>query len=164
MEKSLGSLAAQPDHMVAEPVAGSSGTFPDPSRDVGVASSAESLEVLAVFASCDCLLTWPIFAERWPAALLSRELLIGSFESTHSDTTTSGLPTRQYPGPGVREEDVPQLVDQFLEFVHPKNPILYIWQIREHARRIAEDRFGWDATSCIVVSIYPRRTHPDVVH
>lgn len=114
--------------------------------------SVESLEVHAPFASTDCLLTWPIFAGQWPHTLLSRELLVGSFHFTGSGNDWSALPVRQHQGPGIREEHVPQLVDRFLQFVHPKNPILYIEKLREHARRIAEDGFGWDATSCIVVS------------
>lgn len=117
--------------------------------------SVESLEVRAPFASTDCLLTWPIFAGQWPHNFLSRELLVGSFHFTQSGNDWSALPSRQYQGPGIREEHVPQLVDRFLQFVHSKNPILYIEQIREHARRIAEDGFGWDAPSCIVVSRNP---------
>lgn len=114
--------------------------------------SLESLEVHAPFASTDCLLTWPIFGEQWPHTLLSRELLAGSFQYTESGNDWSARPACQLQGPGIREEHVPELVDRFLQFVHPKNPVLYIEQIREHARRIAEDGFGWDATSCIVVS------------
>lgn len=117
--------------------------------------SVESLEVHAPFASTDCLLTWPIFAGQWPHNFLSRELLVGSFHFTQSGNDWFALPSRQHQGPGIREEHVPQLVDRFLQFVHSKNPILYIEQIREHARRIAEDGFGWDAPSCIVVSRHP---------
>lgn len=113
--------------------------------------SPESLEVQAPFASTDCLLTWPIFGGQWPDSLLSREILSGSFHFAESGNEWEARPAR-HQGPGIREEHVPQLVERFLQFVHPKNPILYIEQIREHARRIAEDGFGWDATSCIVVS------------
>lgn len=116
--------------------------------------SPESLEVHAPFASTDYLLTWPIFDGQRPHTLLSREILAGSFQFTESGNEWSAHAARQHHGPGIREEHAPQLVDRFLQFVHPKNPILYIDQIREHARRIAEDGFGWDATSCIVVSPY----------
>lgn len=118
--------------------------------------SPESLEVHAPFASTDYLLTWPIFGGKWPHTLLSREILAGSFQFSESRDKWSAHEARQHHGPGIREEHAPQLVDRFLQFVHPKNPILYIDQIREHARRIAEDGFGWDATSCIIVSSYSR--------
>ncbi|KAH8801414.1 hypothetical protein F5884DRAFT_513774 [Xylogone sp. PMI_703] len=149
ISSSVGTRKVQPEHTFSEVVA-SVGSSQTPSQAVDQPCSIESLEVLAPFASTDSLLTWPIFAGRWPRDLLSRELLIGSIP-THSSTDESARPTRQHQKSGVREEDVPQLVDRFLQFVHPKNPILHIGQIREHARRVAEDGFGWDATSCIVL-------------
>lgn len=157
ISSSFSTRAAQPQHSPLAEAAASvqssqtHGQADGPDR-VPQQCSIESLEVHAPFASTDCLLTWPVFAGQWPHTLLSRELLVGSFHLTESGNASSALPARQHQGPGIREEHVPQLVDRFLEFVHPKNPILYIEQIREHARRIAEDGFGWDATSCIVVS------------
>lgn len=113
-----------------------------------------SLEVPTAFASADCLLTWPIFAGRWPRDMLSRELLATSFQSAQLGNDELALPRSRHQKPGIREEDVPELVDRFLQFVHSKNPIFHIRQVRDHARMIAEDGFGWDAPSCMVVSRY----------
>ncbi|TPX11446.1 uncharacterized protein E0L32_007865 [Thyridium curvatum] len=123
----------------------------EPVQVVDELCSIDSLEVSAVFASTDHLLTWPIFAGQWPKDLLSQELLAGSFQSSQPATEESTPSVQQHQKPGIREEDAPQLVDRFLHFVYPKNPILYTRQIREYARRIAEDGFGWDAPSCLVL-------------
>ncbi|KAH6989939.1 hypothetical protein EDB80DRAFT_587984 [Ilyonectria destructans] len=110
-----------------------------------------SLEVPTAFASADCLLTWPIFAGRWPRDLFARELLATSFESAQLGNDEPALPRSRHQKPGIREEDVPELVDRFLQFVHSKNPIFHIRQVRDHARMVAEDGFGWDAPSCMVL-------------
>lgn len=157
ISSSVSNRAALPQHdSLAESVASPQGSHTHGQaagpENATQQCSVEALEVHAPFASTDSVLTWPIFAGQWPPNFLSRELLVGSFHFNDSSNDWSALPSRQHQGPGIREEHVPQLVDRFLQLVHSKNPILYIEQIRDHARRIAEDGFSWDAPSCIVVS------------
>ncbi|KAL3460375.1 hypothetical protein BJX64DRAFT_300674 [Aspergillus heterothallicus] len=52
---------------------------------------------------------------------------------------------------GIREEDVPSLIEVFLENVHTKNPILDPNELRSICRRISEDGFQWDGPSCLIL-------------
>ncbi|KAL2860710.1 uncharacterized protein BJX67DRAFT_386398 [Aspergillus lucknowensis] len=52
---------------------------------------------------------------------------------------------------GIREEDVPSLIENFLENVHTKNPILDPHELRGLCRRIGEDGFQWDGPSCLIL-------------
>lgn len=78
-------------------------------------------------------------------------------KATTTITTTITTTTETHPrgvkraSQGINEENVPGLVDRFLQLVHSKNPVLNTRQIREAARHVAEDGVGWDASSCIVV-------------
>ncbi|KAL4751968.1 hypothetical protein BDW72DRAFT_212359 [Aspergillus terricola var. indicus] len=45
---------------------------------------------------------------------------------------------------GMREEDVPSLIERFLENVHTKNPILDPSELRKLSRRLGENGFQWD--------------------
>ncbi|KAL3451834.1 hypothetical protein BJX65DRAFT_266953, partial [Aspergillus insuetus] len=65
-------------------------------------------------------------------------------ESSIERTTTSS-------SRGIREEDVPALIEDFLENVHTKNPILDPNELRNICRRISEDGFQWDGPSCLIL-------------
>ena len=49
------------------------------------------------------------------------------------------------------EEQIPFLVDKFLENVHTKNPVLDVEQLVKQSRVIASNGLGWDAWSCLVL-------------
>ncbi|KAH8694612.1 hypothetical protein BGZ61DRAFT_588540 [Ilyonectria robusta] len=49
------------------------------------------------------------------------------------------------------EENVIRLVDNFIAFVHTKNPILDILTLKRYARSVAEDGPGWDGKTCLVL-------------
>ena len=49
------------------------------------------------------------------------------------------------------EEQIPLLVDRFLQNVHTKNPVLDVEQLVKQARIIANHGLRWDAYSCIVL-------------
>nr|RBQ99023.1 hypothetical protein FVER53263_03341 [Fusarium verticillioides] len=51
----------------------------------------------------------------------------------------------------VDEKEIPRLVRQFLQHVHPVNPILDVDEIYSHSLRISETRITWDGESCIVL-------------
>ena len=123
-------------------------------------SPSDCLEVPTAFGSSETILTWPIFNGRWSRNFLSQEILIGSLSSGsdaqgdhhhyhHHRNPSKGRVKRA--SQGINEENVPGLVDCFLQLVHSKNPVLNTRQIREAARHVAEDGVGWDASSCIVV-------------
>ncbi|OAL28488.1 hypothetical protein AYO20_09436 [Fonsecaea nubica] len=95
----------------------------------------------------DTVLTWPIFGNLFQADFLISALFIpdeGVFENATG-------PQERSQNRAVNFEDAPALVDRFLAFVHTKNPILDVPEIRASARRIAEEGPGWDASSCLVV-------------
>ena len=52
----------------------------------------------------------------------------------------------------LQEEEVPHLITKFLTNVHIKNPVLDVEDLRRKARGISENGFGWDGTSCLIVS------------
>ncbi|KAF2109813.1 hypothetical protein BDV96DRAFT_225381 [Lophiotrema nucula] len=54
---------------------------------------------------------------------------------------------------GVREEDVPHLVETFLMNVHVKNPIFDPDYLRKIARNVVEDGFDWKASSCLMLVV-----------
>ena len=122
-------------------------------------SSSDCLEVPTAFASTEALLTWPIFQGRWPSNLLSNELLIGINPPEHPET----IPGKRV-NLGINEENVPLLVESFLQLVHSKNPVFHTHQVREAARYVTECGFGWDASSCIVVSILCGHAEPYLCH
>ncbi|KAH6695663.1 hypothetical protein F5X68DRAFT_258227 [Plectosphaerella plurivora] len=130
---------------------GTASAHTTPSARLEIVDTDDCLEVLAPFASLDYILTWPIFAGRWPFDLFSKEVYNRSFGSGKSPSDDSPQPTRGHQRQGISEEDVPDLIDRYLHFVYPKNPIFYTRELREHARRIAEDGFDWDAPSCLIL-------------
>ncbi|PVH85961.1 hypothetical protein DL98DRAFT_511047 [Cadophora sp. DSE1049] len=109
-------------------------------------SPSDCLEVPTAFASTEAILTWPIFNGRWPHNLLSSELLIGTNPSEHAEAISG-----KRANVGINEENVPFLVESFLQLVHSKNPVFHTQQVREAARHVTECGFGWDASSCIVL-------------
>ncbi|KAG5768597.1 hypothetical protein H9Q69_007523 [Fusarium xylarioides] len=51
----------------------------------------------------------------------------------------------------VDEKEIPRLVCQFLQHVHPVNPILDVDEIYSYTLRISETGVTWDGESCIVL-------------
>ncbi|KAL3434870.1 hypothetical protein BDV09DRAFT_195409 [Aspergillus tetrazonus] len=70
------------------------------------------------------------------------------FNQTHSeDVSKKVAPISSW---GIREEDVPSLIDRFLENVHTKNQILDPSELRKLSRRLGENGFQWDGPSCLL--------------
>lgn len=119
------------------------------------------------FGSGQDVLDWPIFEgkydRRWIEALIFDPTLPCNDLSLHEPCTSprvtddsirdrfedprqaSGL------GVGVREDDVPHLVETFLVNVHVKNPIFDPEYLRNMAKSVAEHGFDWKPSSCLVV-------------
>lgn len=49
------------------------------------------------------------------------------------------------------DEKIPFLIDNFLQNVHTKNPILDVELLLKNGRKAAEVGLGWDAPSCLVL-------------
>ncbi|PVH79103.1 hypothetical protein DL98DRAFT_461561 [Cadophora sp. DSE1049] len=113
-------------------------------------SPSDCLEVPTAFGSTEAMLTWPIFNGRLSHNFLSQELLIGSLPSGHGEHRDP-LKWSQRWNHGINEEDIPALVERFLQLVHSKNPVFHTRQIREAARYVSEHGIGWDASSCVVL-------------
>jgi hypothetical protein len=112
--------------------------------------SKECLEVPTSFGSTDCMLTWPVFNNLLSARTLSQDLLT-------CDTTSPVVIQYLVEGhhrrkQGINEDNIAQLVEQFLWHVHSKNPILESRQLREAAKKVTEHGVGWNSASCMVVS------------
>lgn len=122
----------------------------------------ESLEIAGCTPGvCEDILEWPVFAGRRTSYDRSRiESLIFRTSPGTSDSTASfrhnGNAANSIfsgtPGRGVNEEDAPLHAERFLVNVHIKNPVLNPSDLRRNARWVAENGFGWDADSCLMVS------------
>ena len=129
--------------------------------DMSIEDAATLMEALEVSASCSSnrILTWPIFESKVDHARINT-YFFEPHKTLHFETSPSpsnlhdrpGLPCRTYhSGRGIREEDVPPLVQEFLEKVHIKNPILDPPVLVEMARRVAEEGPKWDESSCLIL-------------
>jgi hypothetical protein len=104
---------------------------------------ADYLKIPSSRAAPDSLLQWPIFEGKYP---------VGSLAFPLGRTAEGELDA----GSGLDDfgEVAPiQLVENFLAYVHIKNPILDAQSLRVYARRVSEVGFLWDGPSCLVVSI-----------
>jgi hypothetical protein len=135
----------------------------------------------AYFGSGLDVLDWPIFEgnydRRWIEALIFDPTLPcddGHGPCTSPRVTDDSIrdkfdDPRQSSGVGVgvREDDVPHLIERFLANVHVKNPIFDPLYLRKMAKSVAEHGFDWKAPSCLVVcklrlSILTRYADSDV--
>lgn len=99
----------------------------------------------------DAILSWPIFDHRWPASFNTDPV----FEAELSDGANAQPSTRtnvSFQACGINEEMIPNLVQNFLHYVHIKNPVVDADSIVWSARTVSEEGIKWDATSCLVVS------------
>jgi hypothetical protein len=124
----------------------------------------ESLEIAGRTPGvCEDILEWPVFAGRRTSYDRARiESLIfrtspGTSDSTasfrHGANGGSNSIFSGTPGRGVNEEDAPLHAERFLVNVHIKNPVLNPSDLRRNARWVSENGFGWDADSCLMVSL-----------
>ena len=120
---------------------------------------------LEYFGSSEDILGWPVFEgkydRRWIEALIFDPTLLCDDlcrPSTSPRVTDDSIRdkfedprSKLKMGPGICEEDVPNLVETFLLNVHVKNPIFDPEYLRKMARTVVEDGFNWKASSCLVV-------------
>ncbi|KAH0593099.1 hypothetical protein MHUMG1_09101 [Metarhizium humberi] len=125
-------------------------------RAASVEASRDFLQIPPHRASADTVLQWGIFEGKYAANFLigtlfspdhnSVSLYTGATSSSSGDviTNTSGLTH-------LEEEQIPGLIDRFLQNVHTKNPILDVEALVKHGRKCAEQGIGWDGRSCLVL-------------
>ncbi|EXV02353.1 hypothetical protein X797_004483 [Metarhizium robertsii] len=125
-------------------------------RAASVEASRDFLQIPPHRASADTVLQWGIFEGKYAANFLigtlfspdhnSVSLCTGATSSSSGDviTNTSGLTH-------LEEEQIPGLIDRFLQNVHTKNPILDVEALVKHGRKCAEQGIGWDGRSCLVL-------------
>ncbi|KAK6379238.1 hypothetical protein LTS17_006156 [Exophiala oligosperma] len=97
------------------------------------------------------VLTWPNFDGLFSPDFLTSTLLADEDVEAGKNLQNVGQRTELTNGRAVNYEDAPVLVDRFLAFVHTKNPILNVPEVRIYARRLAEEGPLWDAPSCLVL-------------
>ncbi|KAM3520385.1 hypothetical protein NHJ13051_006908 [Beauveria bassiana] len=110
----------------------------EPSRDF--------LQIPQHPASADTVLCWEIFEDRFPANALIGSLFKPKLADMAEDVVAA--PSRMMP---LDEENIPVLIDKFLQNVHTKNPILDVESLVKHGRRCADQGIGWDGRSCLVL-------------
>ncbi|GFF28349.1 transcriptional activator protein acu-15 [Aspergillus udagawae] len=120
-------------------------------------SSGDFLQIPPCKMSADTVLTWEIFGGKY-----SRDTLIGVlFQSKKANSSSStqrnskmvsadeAAPTSGLQPPD--DERIPFLIDNFLQNVHTKNPILDVESLVQHGRKCAAHGIGWDGLSCLVL-------------
>ena len=96
---------------------------------------------------CESLLRWPALApviSEAAAEIDSFPLSAGYTEVRRIQGTTFGR--------GFNEDAFVALCEDFLEAVHPRNPILDDAELLSHARYVTENGLAWDSASCLTVS------------
>lgn len=100
--------------------------------------------------SPEYMLRWPIFNK----VITDSERHIRSFllDSLDSQPQSGVLPPRQT-GIGLLLDDIPDLCDKYLKFIHRRNPIVDRAKLEKYAREVTVQGLGWDGQSCQVVRI-----------
>lgn len=114
--------------------------------------------------AADTILAWPVFSNKFP----SKYLLDGLFNAeldTHDAANEYLLNPRQAPAAaqsrygGFNEDEVPQLVQRFLQHVHVKNPITDSDILIALSQQVMETGIAWDSASCLIVRVTPECRH-----
>ncbi|KAH7165013.1 hypothetical protein DER46DRAFT_637103 [Fusarium sp. MPI-SDFR-AT-0072] len=118
--------------------------------------SSDDLIAPAAILSVESVLSWPILA-----GIAAPNHILGALSDTGADgghaaslsNRTDNLFTANTAPITNRgdEKEIPGLVRQFLQHVHPVNPILDVDAIYSHSLRVSETGITWDGESCIVL-------------
>jgi hypothetical protein len=130
---------------------------------VVIERSRDYLQIPACRTTADTVLTWPIWRDKYGA-----DSLIGTvFHSTGSNRPEiqgdGGIQRSQSSDAsndifvvnggltGLADERIPSLIDNFLQNVYTKNPVLDVEDLVRHGRKAAEHGLGWDGMSCLIL-------------
>jgi hypothetical protein len=121
------------------------------------------------YRSSEDILEWPIFENKYDRRSIEALIFDPTLSSDDQEETITSPrvtddtlrekfedPRQSFSiGRGIREEDVFHLIEIFLSNVHVKNPILDADYLRDMAKVVVKEGFGWTAPSCLVVSRSP---------
>ena len=114
--------------------------------------SKDFLQIPPHRASADTVLTWDVFEAKYPINALTGVLFepdANAARDPASSASVDGFSAGLLNPPD--DERIPALIDNFLQNVHTKNPILDVESLVMYSRRCAEHGVGWDAWSCLVL-------------
>ncbi|KAF7167036.1 hypothetical protein CNMCM5623_000510 [Aspergillus felis] len=123
----------------------------------GLESSGDFLQIPACKMSADTVLTWEIFGGKYSQDTLigvlfqSKKAKSSSSSQTNSDVASADEAARTSGLQPPDDERIPFLIDNFLQNVHTKNPILDVESLVQHGRKCAAHGIGWDGLSCLVL-------------
>ncbi|CVL08635.1 uncharacterized protein FMAN_06899 [Fusarium mangiferae] len=118
--------------------------------------SSDDLTAPTVILSVESVLEWPILAGIVDPSHILEALSDTKAGRGHASSLTCGTDSSPDFNTGltpiaVDEKGIPRLVCQFLQHVHPVNPILDVDEIYSHSLRFSETGITWDGESCIVL-------------
>lgn len=125
----------------------SANAAPEPSRDFS--------QIPPHRTTADTVLTWPIFDNKFHDNYLIEPLLYDPEVSdpqihprVSAERDNFAMINSLAP---LEEERIPSLVDNFLQNVHTKNPVLDVEALVLRSREAATQGLGWDAWSCCLL-------------
>ncbi|KAG7413821.1 hypothetical protein Forpe1208_v008237 [Fusarium oxysporum f. sp. rapae] len=118
--------------------------------------SSDDLIAPAAILSVESVLSWPILA-----GIAAPNHILGALSDTGADGGHAASLSNRIDNLFTAntapltntgdEKEIPRLVRQFLQHVHPVNPILDVDAIYSHSLRVSETGITWDGESCIVL-------------
>lgn len=129
---------------------------PTDQEAIVIERSRDYLQIPTCKTTADTVLTWPIWKDKYgPDSLISTlfhpEPTQTSNESTGIRSNSKDIFVVNGGLISLSEERIPSLIDNFLQNVHTKNPILDVEALVRHGRKAAEHGLGWDAMSCLIL-------------
>ena len=115
--------------------------------------SKDFLQIPAHRTTADSALNWEIFEGKYPPMALVGTLFTPGLRKHPAQESSLENGSIAVAGGLLppNEEQIPVLVDKFLENVHTKNPVLDVEQLVKQARTIASNGLRWDGWSCLVL-------------
>ena len=116
-------------------------------------ASRDFLQIPPHRTSSDSVLCWNIFDGRYEFNALIGVLFPLNISNVGANTLEQSDDVFNPPGrfQPPQEERIPALVDNFLQHVHTKNPVLNVERLVKEGRKAAREGLGWDAWSCLVL-------------
>ena len=128
-------------------------------EEVVIERSRDYLQIPTCRTTADTVLRWPIWRDKFGAdslidPIFHQSAIIGTGGRPAPESKTDPPDAIFQVSGGLRapaDERIPALIDNFLQNVHTKNPILDVEALVRHGRHSAENGLGWDAKSCLTL-------------
>lgn len=115
--------------------------------------SCDQLRIPSSQTTPDTILSWPVFEKQWSASFTTDSVFENELSESESNSMVCRASVTSHAG-SINEEMIPELIQQFLLYVHIKNPVVDAEAITWFARNAREEGIKWDAESCLVVRLY----------